>query len=555
MLLTGPVLALAEESKPAGPAQGQVTLSLPEWQSVWSAATKTGHPPEAPPKPPIQAAVQSAEYHARLEGDVLRCEAVLRVRSFSADWQIVPLAGGEWTMESPKDATVTLVRHDNQLCAVLNATGDFELKLPLSLSLGTLPGKFMLIAAAGQKWELAKPDASRLLLVNGQPPSSSNEHDLVYDLPPAGGEVVLKVEDAPPPAPAPPPVLPLEPSQWTADTQAIALFHDGLIQYVARVYVRAARGSGMEAVFHLPPNTQVEDVEGDDVAGWRQMRAADGSQRLVEVRWKTRDLLDRKLNFHYDIPQSPVASEWNLHTPLADVAGKALFAVAPLEGMEFQNAAMQKLATSQVTAWVRELIPTPEVLVIESGPDVVLAAKALPRVESAKATITRAEVKTRLVADGSVLNEVNFEFSHRASLAWLIELPSVEGLLRCQVDDKETRPVLRGKNQLEFSLPPSRDGSPVTSKVSFSYHSKVAAWDRVSGRIELDLPKTEVFVQVLHWLVDLPDGYEMTAASEGNVSLGAQKDASDKTVAFQKELFANEAPAVELFYQRLDLAK
>ncbi len=553
VLLAGPVLVLAEETKPTGPAQGQVTLSLPEWQSVWSAASKPAPAPAAPPKPPLQAAVQSAEYHARLEGEVLRCEAVLRVRSFSTDWQIVPLAGGEWAMEMPKDSAVPLVRHENQLCAVLNATGDFELKLPLSLSLGGKTGKFTLIAAAGQKWLLAQPEATRLLLLNGFAFSASHDNELAYDLPPAGGEVMLKLEDAPPPAPAPPPVVAPEPSQWIADTQAVALFQDGIIQYVARVYVRSDKGSGLEAVLRLPANAQVDDVEGDDVANWRQTRAADGSQRLVEVRWKTRDLLDRKLNLHYNIPQSPVAKDWSLHAPLADTTGKALFALAPQEGMEFQNAGMQKLATSQVIAWIREMVTTPEVLVIEGGADVTLTAKALPRVESAKATITKAEVKTRLVADGSVLHEAVFEFSHRAPLAWLIELPSVEGLLRCQVDEKETRPVLRGKNQLEFALPPSRDGSPVISKVAFSYHSKVAAWDRVSGRIELELPKTEVFIQALHWLVDLPDGYEMTAASEGNVSLGAQKDSSDRTVAFQKELFANEAPAVELFYQRLEV--
>jgi hypothetical protein len=161
---------------------------------------------------------------------------------------------------------------------------------------------------------------------------------------------------------------------------------------------------------------------------------------------------------------------------------------------------------------------------------------------------------TRLVADGSVLHDLSYELTHRGTSTWMVPLPDGATLLACQVNGQDERPVQRAPQQLEFSIT-GKSGSSTSSKVSLTYHLKLKAWDRVSGEAALVLPKTNLFTQALHWQVELPEGYEITA-TEGSVSNTATANgASVRTAAFKKELFANEAPEVALFYQRIDLAE
>jgi len=192
-------------------------------------------------------------------------------------------------------------------------------------------------------------------------------------------------------------------------------------------------------------------------------------------------------------------------------------------------------------------------LQLEDAAPAVVDAK-LPRYETAQATITKATASTRLVADGSVLHELAYELTHRGTSTWTVPLPDGATLLACQVNGQDERPLQRAPQQLEFPLT-GKSSSSTTSKVSLTYHLKLKAWDRVSGEAALVLPQTKLFTQALHWQVELPEGYEIMA-TEGSVSnTAAANGASVRTAAFKKELFANEAPEVALFYQRIDLAE
>ena len=192
-------------------------------------------------------------------------------------------------------------------------------------------------------------------------------------------------------------------------------------------------------------------------------------------------------------------------------------------------------------------------LQLEDAAPAVVDAK-LPRYETAQATITKATASTWLVADGSVLHELAYELTHRGTSTWTVPLPDGATLLACQVNGQDERPLQRAPQQLEFPLT-GKSSSSTTSKVSLTYHLKLKAWDRVSGEAALVLPQTKLFTQALHWQVELPEGYEIMA-TEGSVSnTAAANVASVRTAAFKKELFANEAPEIALFYQRIDLGE
>ena len=340
-----------------------------------------------------------------------------------------------------------------------------------------------------------------------------------------------------------------------ADSQVAATYSDGWLRCIARVFVRADEGSGLNGTLRLPAASVVDEVTGDDVSQWSQRRSPDGSQRLMEVRWKTRDLLNRTLIVRYALPQSPVAPEWALFAPVADQAGRGVFVMAAPEGAEFQHAGLQRMAGAQVLAWIREALSAQELFVIEGGESVKVGLKVLPRLETAKATISSAEAHTRLTADGSALHDLSYEITHRSALAWTVHVGAAETILRCQINGKDARPVAREKGIMEFSLPSPTEGSQLTTKISISYHRKGAAWDRVSGQTLLELPRTELLTQKLGWQVELPEGYEV-AALEGNASPARAEGtgSTDRLAAFQKELFSDEAPAVEIFYQRQDVA-
>lgn len=528
--------------------RGEVSLPLSEWQSVWKAAfLPTITKPEVKPEPPpISAAVQSILYTARVDGQTLHCEATVQLRSLTEGWQKIPILGEEWTLEPARmPQGVTIIREDGHLSALLHGAGDFEMKLALSLDL-TSGATFTVMPAVAQRFIVSEMPAGRVLTINDQPPSTQ---DHLCALPPKGGKVTLKLEE--PRAPEPPPPPP-QPSTWAADAQVAALFRDGEFQYSARLFLRAAKGSGLDATLQLPANAQVDDVSGDDLGSWRSQRSSDGSRRLISVRWKTADKLDRKLMLRYTIPQSPVASEWTLVAPQAEEKGHAAFAMEPQEGIEFTHPALQKVPPSRVLAWIRADVTSSEVLVVEGDATLALSAKSLPRVEAAKATIHEQRATTRLVADGSVLHELRYEFQHHGPLTWRFDLPEGATLLGCKVNDNDARPVLRGERQLEFALSAKGDGS-TTSTVTLTWHLKGKAWDKLSGQLSLDLPKADLFTHELQWQVELPEGYDV-AATEG-LDRAVMAKASDRVVAFKKQLFTNEAPGVELYYQHIDEAQ
>ena len=536
-----------EETSPLTSAgKGEVSLPLTDWQAVWKAA----NPPPAPktaPEPPLGAAVQSITYAAHLDGSTLLCDATVRLRSFSDAWQIIPLAGGEWTLEPGVTPDgIALIRQDDRIAAVLHGTGDFEVKLPLTLPFSGGGAKFSVVPAAAQRFSLTEAPTGRVLTFNGTAPSTK---ELLCALPAKGGEVILNLEEPKPPEPPP---APPQPSSWAADSQIVALFQDGEFQYNARLYLRAAKGSGLDATLELPANAQVDDVTGDDLSSWRSQRSSDGLQRLISVRWKTADKLDRRLMMRYSVPQSPIAAQWTLVAPQAEEKGHSAFAMAPLEGIEFSHPTLQKLPSSRVLAWIREAASAPEFITVEGESALVLNAKSLPRIEAAKATLTQQRAITRLVADGSVLHELRYEFKHTGPLTWRFDLPTAATLLACKINDTDARPVQRAEHQLEFALP-AKGESSTTSTITLTWHIKGIGWDKVSGQIALELPKTDLFTQDMQWQVELPEGYDI-AATEG-LDRSTIPNATDRTVAFKKQLFTNEAPGIELFYQRIDLAQ
>ncbi len=335
----------------------------------------------------------------------------------------------------------------------------------------------------------------------------------------------------------------------------LARYSEGRLQFQSRLFTHTDTGAGTDLSLQLPAGAAAVSVSGEDVANWKIVRT-DAKPRLLEVHWKTADILDRQVMVAYTMPQSPLATEWQLQAlvPPGAPASKHLYAIVPSEGLELAGEGLRNsLAAQQLPEWMRSEIGSTAFSTAEAGPQLTVQTHWLPVVQSAEAVITAATSLLRLVPDGSMQTECTFAIRHQTPMAWKLDLPADVELLSCMLDGKPARPVQRSANLIEFSLPTPAATAKGISTITLMYAAKHAALDPVSGRVALELPSTALFIERLQWAVNFPDLFEVTAI-EGNVALGPDTDAksadSGNLIQLRKDLCRGERPNVELFYQR-----
>ena len=79
----------------------------------------------------------------------------------------------------------------------------------------------------------------------------------------------------------------------------------------------------------------------------------------------------------------------------------------------------------------------------------------------------------------------------------------------------------------------------------------------MSGKLDLDLPQTDLLTNKLDWELQIPAAYEV-AAFQGNVEPGTntdQPDPNSRLIRLHREIFKGEHPSVELFYQKPEAAQ
>jgi hypothetical protein len=418
----------------------------------------------------------------------------------------------------------------------------------------TVPLKLKLGSASVKRLSVSGIPAGLEARVNGQSAPTANGV-AVFLLPGNAGEVSLELT-VPKIAEAPKPPPPITPSHWQTQSQVLVRFAEGRLRFAARVFARADDGSGLDLTLALPANAGAITVTGEDVADWSQTRADDG-RRLLRIRWKTRDVLDRELTLSYAVPQSSLAEQWALQAPTSpdDKDARHLFAILPADGLELKGDALRSAVESRrLPEWMRAEIGGAAFMTAESAAQLVLQTHWLPAIATAEAIVSEARGGLRLVADGATQTAVTYTIKHAAPLAWRLELPEKVELLSCTVGGVAARPIQRENGVIELALPTPKDG---TTSVALVYTAKLKALDPVSGDVGLELPRTALFIERLDWSITLPATFEITAI-DGNVSASgstAESTGGDRIISLRKDFCRAERPAVSLFYQRRSLEK
>ncbi len=533
-----------------------VTIPYSELRTLWEAAR-----PKAveKPAPPVAASLNAVRYAFTFTADpsVLECQATFDVASFTEGWNTVPLLSADARIESATPNTIPLAVRDGFVAALLDGPGQRSLTVRFSVrlaqgpdgaqsvSLGSAPA---LIAEAS----FAKIPAGRSIEVASAAAGSVAGGTVTFRLA-RGATLVIAVTPTDRP-PAPKEI----PNVWNAAAQAVVTIGDGRARFEARLTATALEGAGREMTLALPAAASISAISSDQLEPWSAKRSDDGRERKVILRWSGPERTGRDVRLSYELPFVPRDGEWSLIAPsLAGAVGQqSTFFLVPPAGLEMSPAVdvAVNVASTPATALEAALggqsyraISTSG----EAGTSASVRVRRLPLIATAQARVETARFEMRVVPDGGLLTESGFAVQHDRPLNLRVQLPKDCELISAAVNGVDASPIDRGSGLIEFPLPTPRAGKG--SEVRFSYSARVEKLAAVSGRVELELPRTEFLTNTLAWKIQLPGAYELTAF-EGNVEAapGAPHapDAPTTEVHLRKELCKGETPRVALFYQK-----
>lgn len=546
----------AQTPAPPLPALDRAEVRIPytELRKLWESAhaMEKGGLAETPPP----GALLSADFRADLSAGKFALEAEFKVENFSGKWERIRLMGAGLPIARVEPADVRVVVEGENLLVLTREAGPVVLKLRFAemalpphadgvfLNLATTPSAVAALKVTGLP-------AGRLLKIRDKTIPTAADGACQVPLPVKGGETLLTLADAASEPKPEPPLPPIQPSVWTVQNEVLVLEGEGELRHLARVQLIAVNGSALEATLHLPATARGVDVtKADDIKDWKVVRNAQGSTEL-RLRWQTRDLMEREFRLAYSLPQLPLAPAWELHAPAlaTDEKTRTLFVFALPPGMELSAPDLQSpVPPARLSKWVAEESQASKYGTVLGARSLTLAAKLLPRMETASAVVTKSTCVTKLVADGSVLTEVKFELEHQESVRWLFSLPEKSTLLKCAINNVPVNPIARDKGSMELALP-----AAAKSEVSFSITEAKGKLDAVEGQATLQLPQTPLFIQELLWSIEMPEGYEAIGA-EGNVQFAtATPNDSSGALHLIKKLCRDERPQVELFYRKRGL--
>ncbi|WP_193212291.1 hypothetical protein [Luteolibacter marinus] len=490
--------------------------------------------PAAETLPPALGAARMKVLRA---GGQIAVEATFRTLSFTDAQVLVPLVGGTVSLDADEAMEVKLLVRDGRICHAAEAKGTstFTVRLlgdgpELTLDLPPCPSLLVETDETG-------------LLVNERPLTAGQ----TLPLPAAGGPVTLRAlstreaEEA---------SRPPQPSDWSWQFQVLVREDEGELVHVVSGRASATGGSGLSAGLRLPADAREVSAQGSDLASQRTGRDADGTTRL-NLKWKSRDLLEREIVLSYRRPLRPLDSTWQLATPMGTGALQTRFLIAANPRRAFEAAGLAgPFDAGNLPAALREALAGSPYFTLEGKDGTTpLQARELPLVATADAVIPKAAWFLQQEVDGSRLIEGVLEVEHRQPLRIALESPAGATLLNCSVNGRETRPVDRGDGRIEIPLPP---GGESTTKLQLSFTAAGDPLDPVSGTLSLALPRTPVFIHSLSWRIDLPAAYRSEV--NGNLTRTSLESGDPgSAIRLGKNLCRDEVPAVAVFYQRADL--
>lgn len=518
--------------------QAEVRLSYGELRKLIDASSKQEQEPLT-----IPASLASNRIKLSIDSGNPAIDVEFRTLRFAQEMALVPLIGGDISLERHQPEQEALIIHAGMLCHAGDSAGSTPLQARFRVTTGV--ESFIL---------KLPPCPATLLDTSGLPDgvavaveTAAGERILaagaLLPLPSEAGTLKIRLLNAEESSEA---LRPPQPSTWTWQHQALVTPVEGELIYQILSHASSAAGSGLEASLRLPTDARQIEVKGDDLLRRRISRDGNGNPQL-QITWNSRDLLERDLEVNYRVPLRPLDSSWTLEAPVGDGEGAARFIIPSSANMSYSATGMLgPLAAESISSRLARGLEGNTCFVIEGKSAVELQIRRLPVVATDDAVIKEAIWKLVLEDDGAMLAEGVMVVDHVSAQRVTLDTPEGMKLLSCHVTGNAVEPIDLGQGKLEVALPSA--GKKASTVLTISFTGKVAALDPLEGMLALSLPQTPLFIRSLNWQISLPPGYR--AEVSGNLSrVAGGNDAPGSSIKLRKNLCRDERPQVRVFYQ------
>jgi hypothetical protein len=497
------------------------------------------------PKPPVPVVVHSAEYHLNCAApDTTELQASFSISNLSEDWQAVPLVPTSAVLTSIEPSDAKLVPRDGMMCALLEPGADASIHLSLmgpgARASGSrrIVAEFVAIAAARSVLTIQDVgDPSALVVVGAV---EANTERTQFGLPSSGTEVRVTRYEA----------HALKAATWNGVAQYLVSDAEGAVAVDCRLRLLAAsNGRTTTAQLQLPPMAELRSLSCSD---YEVEYTANGS--IIHLRWEDDTEQHREFDLRYTLPVFGLNEPWEVRgVSVANTASwDEAFYLLPFEGYTLNPVEGNWSAMGHVPIWIKSLVgaKTVQTAPVTKLGHFILSVKQLPRLKTSEATISLAEYRTNVVAEGGMLHKSQVTIEHRSQARYDFTLPDDGKLLSCAVNGRPVDPLIEGEGHLAVILPKVKTAETKTV-VNYVYTTKGTPLNPVEGRVKLELPHTPLFIYKVQWIVQLPDDYQATAL-EGNVVIDAGGEAG-KPIYLSKQICDDEVPQADLYYTRKDL--
>ena len=516
----------------------EVRLPYAELKQLLARAAPAAKP--AVPRP----ALLAARLRLSLESGRPVLVGTFRTASFASESALIPLLGGDVSLEQQEPADPALVADGASLCLVAASAGIRTCKLRL------LPivrkNRFVLTVPACPAviFETGELAADESVVLGWGDREETLAAGQVRPLPAAGQTLTIRLLDSHETREA---LRPPEPSVWTWQNQAVVIPADGALIYQTIASASAAGGSGVEAVLAMPPDAQDVTVTGADLVSQTKIR---GDHRALGIQlvWQTRGVLDRQVTLSYRLALRPLDRAWHLQAPGGE-GTRTRFIIATSPVLAYAaDGLTPPLAARDLPAALAESLHGAACQHLEGATTAELAVTPIPVAATAVGVVTTAEWTLKIEPDGAMLATGVLAIEHQGQLGFVLDTPPGMKLLSCEVAGKAVSPVDLGAGTLLVTLP----AQAAHTRLNCAFTGRCDPLDPVEGTVRLALPKVPWFMHALLWQLDLPAGYQ--AETHGNLTRQQPAGgALPSRITLKKNLCRDERPEIQLFYQRSDL--
>ncbi|MCF7674472.1 MAG: hypothetical protein K9N23_12910 [Akkermansiaceae bacterium] len=540
LLLGISVLSIAPTLTSQSLDDAEVRLPYAELKALLSQVEPAAKPPALAP------ALLSARLRLSIENDRPVIDATFRATSFSDNPTLIPLLGGDVSLEKqdPQDASILV--HEDALNLAADRAGIQTLQLRLLPIVSDGAFRISLPPCPAAILETGELPADQSLVLQTTDGDVTLTSGTIRPLPHRAQSLAFRLLDPDQTREA---LRPPDPSSWTWQHQALVRPREGGLHYQILAHATAESGSGVAATLPLPADARDIAVTGDDLVSQVKTRGENRTLGL-SLAWKTRGILDRQLLISYHLPLRPLDRTWHLQAPGGEgTLTRFIVATSPLLAYSAPGLSAP-LAPEGLPAALAAVAKGSLCQYLEGPATADLQVTPMPVAATAEGVATEALWSLKIEPDGAMLASGAMTIQHKGLLDFVFDTPEGMKLLSCEVNGRPASPIDLGEGKLKLTLPP--DGEK--SKIECSFTGSITPLDPVEGTMKLSLPKVELFIHSLQWMLDLPAGYQ--AETQGNLTRSATPTGKPSSqIHLQKNLCRDERPEVHVFYQRTDLKR